>query len=60
MWIVRIGAASRLSGLTYSQFMHGMNMAGIEVDRKMLADLAVNDEAAFEKLVGVAKEQLAA
>ena len=60
LWIVRIGAASRLSGLTYSQFMHGINIAGIEVDRKMLADLAVNDEAAFEKLVGVAKERLAA
>ena len=60
LWIVRIGAASRLSGLTYSQFMHGINMAGIEVDRKMLSDLAVHDEPAFEKLVGVAKEQLVA
>lgn len=60
LWIVRIGAASRLSGLTYSQFMHGIDMAGIEVDRKILADLAVNDEAAFQKLVGIANDQLSA
>ncbi len=60
LWIVRIGAASRQSGLTYSQFMHGIKLAGVEVDRKMLADLAVNDPPAFEKLVGVASEQLAA
>ncbi len=58
--IVRIGAACRQSGLTYSQFMHGIKLAGVEVDRKILADLAVNDPAAFEKLVGVASEQLAA
>ncbi len=60
LWIVRIGAASRQSGLTYSQFMHGIKLAGVEVDRKMLADLAVNDASAFEKLVGLASEQLAA
>lgn len=60
LWIVRIGAASRLSGLTYSQFMHGIDMAGIEVDRKILADLAVNDESAFQKLIGIANEQLSA
>ena len=60
LWIVRIGAACRQSGLTYSQFMHGIKLAGVEVDRKILADLAVNDPPAFEKLVGVASEQLAA
>ena len=60
LWIIRIGAASRQSGLTYSQFMHGLKLAGVEVDRKILADLAVNDEAGFEKLVGVANEQLTA
>jgi len=60
LWIVRIGAACRQNGLTYSQFMHGIKLAGVEVDRKMLADLAVNDSPAFKKLVGVASEQLAA
>ncbi|MCH8897813.1 MAG: 50S ribosomal protein L20 [Chloroflexi bacterium] len=60
LWIIRIGAASRQNGLTYSQFMHGIKLAGVEVDRKILADLAVNDPPAFEKLVGVASEQLAA
>jgi large subunit ribosomal protein L20 len=60
LWIVRIGAACRLSGITYSRFMHGLKLAGVEVDRKMLADLAVHDEAAFQKLVGIASEQLAA
>jgi large subunit ribosomal protein L20 len=58
LWIVRIGAACRQSGLTYSQFMHGLKQAGVEVDRKMLADLAVHDSAAFEKLVGIASQQL--
>src|SRR3954449_2471061 len=43
LWIVRIGAAARLSGLNYSQFMHGLKVAGIDLDRKVLADLAVND-----------------
>lgn len=58
LWIVRVGAASRSAGLTYSQFMHGLKLAGVEVDRKMLADLAVHDAAGFEKLVGVASEHL--
>ena len=58
LWIIRIGAACRQSGLTYSQFMHGLKLAGVEVDRKILADLAVNDEVGFEKLVGVANQQL--
>ncbi|MDE2938251.1 MAG: 50S ribosomal protein L20 [Chloroflexota bacterium] len=60
LWIVRIGAACRQSGTTYSQFMHGLKLAGVEVDRKMLADLAVNDPAGFEKLIGIAAEAKAA
>src|SRR5881396_4407914 len=47
LWITRIGAASRQHGMTYSTFIHGLAAAGIELDRKMLADLAVNDPAAF-------------
>ena len=58
LWIIRIGAGSRALGLPYSQFMHGLKLAGIEMDRKMLADLVVNDSAGFEKLVQVATEEL--
>ena len=54
LWIVRIGAATRQHGMTYSQFMHGLNVAGIEIDRKMLADMAVRDPDAFERLVQIA------
>ena len=60
LWIVRIGAACRAAGLSYSQFIHGLKLAGIELDRKILADLAVRDEAAFAKLVETARERLAA
>ena len=60
LWIVRIGAASRAEGLPYSQFIHGLKLAEIELDRKILADLAVRDTEAFSKLVETAKEQLAA
>jgi large subunit ribosomal protein L20 len=60
LWIVRISAACRQAGLTYSQFMHGLKLAGIEVDRKMLADLAVQDPDAFQKLVDVATERATA
>lgn len=60
LWILRINAACRNAGTTYSQFMHGLKLAGIELDRKMLADLAVSDPAAFEKLLGLAAEQAAA
>jgi large subunit ribosomal protein L20 len=56
LWIARINAASRQHGLSYSRFVHGLKEAGIEVDRKMLADLAVTDEAAFAQLVSVAKQ----
>ena len=60
LWIIRIGAACRASGTTYSQFMHGMKLAGIELDRKILADMAVGDEAAFQKLIELAAQQTAA
>jgi len=55
LWIARINAASRLNGMSYSRFMHGLKEAGVELDRKVLADVAVYDEAAFARLVEVAK-----
>ena len=55
LWIARINAAARLSGLNYSQFMSGLEKAGVTLDRKVLADLAVADSAAFARLVEVAK-----
>ena len=58
LWIVRIGAAARLNGLNYSQFMHGLKVAGIELDRKVLADLAANSPEAFAELAGQAKTAL--
>jgi large subunit ribosomal protein L20 len=60
LWIARIGAGARQHGLSYSRFVHGLSKAGIEVDRKMLADMAVHDPAAFGQLVEVAKDALAA
>ena len=60
LWIVRINAASRASGLRYSEFMNGLKKSNIELDRSVLADLAVNEPAAFEGLVSKAKEALAA
>ena len=54
LWVVRINAAARENGLTYSQMMRGLKAAGSEIDRKMLADLAVNDPAAFSALVEAA------
>jgi large subunit ribosomal protein L20 len=59
LWITRINAAIRAHGLSYSQFIHGLNLAGVEVDRKMMADLAVRDEAAFGSLAATAKAALA-
>lgn len=56
LWISRINAAARLNGLTYSRFIAGLTKAGVQVNRKMLADLAVNDAAAFAQLVEVAKK----
>ena len=58
LWIVRIGAGCREAGTTYSQFMHGLKLAGVELDRKVMADMAVQDPEGFQKLVEVAKKQL--
>jgi large subunit ribosomal protein L20 len=58
LWIQRINAASRANGLTYNRFIQGLHLAGVEVDRKILADLAVNDSAAFAVLVETAKNAL--
>ena len=55
LWITRINAAARLNGLSYSRFMSGLKKAGVDLNRKVLADIAVNDAAAFAKLVEVAK-----
>ena len=55
LWIQRINAAARIHGLTYGQFIHGLKRANVEVDRKVLADLAVNNENAFKTLVDQAK-----
>src|SRR5690606_1999634 len=58
LWIARINAAARMQGLSYSRLIDGLNKAGVEVNRKVLADLAVNDARAFGELVSVAKQQL--
>ncbi|MDT7541654.1 MAG: large subunit ribosomal protein [Acidobacteriota bacterium] len=58
LWIVRIGAGARINGLNYSQFMHGLTLAGIELDRKVLADLAANAPEAFAELAGQAKNAI--
>jgi len=58
LWIARINAAARLNGLSYSRFIAGMKKVGSELDRKMLADLAVHDEAAFAKLAEAARQAL--
>ena len=59
LWITRINAAARMNGMSYSVFMNGLNKAGVVLDRKVLADMAVSDPAAFAKLVEVAKKALA-
>ncbi len=58
LWIARINAAARANGLSYSRFINGLRLAGVAIDRKILAEMAVNDEAAFAQLVGIAKEKL--
>ncbi|ELF1083477.1 50S ribosomal protein L20 [Campylobacter jejuni] len=58
LWIVRINAACRLNDLSYSRFINGLKKAGIELDRKILADLAMNDSAAFAKIAEAAKKAL--
>ncbi len=59
LWIARINAATRMNGLSYSRFMYGLKLAGVEMNRKILADLAINDVKAFEALVNTAKSKLA-
>ncbi|MFD2169403.1 50S ribosomal protein L20 [Tumebacillus lipolyticus] len=58
LWIARINAAARLNGLSYSKLVHGLKVAGVEVNRKMLADLAVNDANAFAELATLAKSKV--
>lgn len=60
LWIQRINAATNELGLSYSKFIHGLSLAGIQVDRKMLSDIAIHDKPAFAKLVEQAKAKLAA
>ena len=59
LWIARINAAARMNGISYSQMMHGLKVAGVDINRKMLADLAVNDAAGFAALTEVAKKAIA-
>jgi large subunit ribosomal protein L20 len=58
LWIQRINAAARLNGMTYNRFIQGLNLAGVEVDRRILADLAVNEPQAFASLIATAKAAL--
>ena len=59
LWIARINAAARLNGLSYSKFMYGLKLAEVEINRKMLAEMAVNDAEGFQTLAEVAKSKLA-
>ena len=59
LWIARINAAARINGLSYSRLMHGLKLAGVEINRKILADMAVNDAQGFATLAEVAKKALA-
>ena len=59
LWIARINAAARLNGRSYSRTMHGLKLAGVDLNRKVLADIAVNDAAGFAKLAETAKAQIA-
>ena len=58
LWIARINAAARMNGMSYSRMINGLKRAGVDINRKMLADLAVNDEASFSELIGIAKDNL--
>jgi large subunit ribosomal protein L20 len=58
LWIVRINAAARLNGLSYSKLIHGLKLAKVEIDRKVLADLAVSDPAGFSQVAGLAKSSV--
>ena len=59
LWIARINAAARINGLSYSKLMHGLKLAGVDMNRKILADLAVNDPTGFSKIAELAKSKLA-
>lgn len=59
LWIARINAAARINGLSYSKFMYGLKLAGVEMNRKMLSDMAINDAEGFATLAEVAKSKLA-
>lgn len=59
LWIARINAAARINGLSYSVFMHGLKLAGVDLNRKVLADMAVNDAEGFAKLAELAKTKVA-
>ena len=59
LWIARISAACKMNGMNYSTFMHGLKLANVEINRKMLAEMAVNDKAAFTQLTELAKGKLA-
>ena len=59
LWIARINAAARMNGLSYSKLMHGLKVAGVDMNRKILADLAVNDATGFSKIAELAKSKLA-
>lgn len=58
LWITRINAACKMQGISYSRFMHALKLANIELDRKILADMAMNDKAAFDSILAVAKAKL--
>ncbi|MBI4321629.1 MAG: 50S ribosomal protein L20 [Chloroflexi bacterium] len=60
LWIARINAAARAAGISYSKFIEGLNLAGVQVNRKVLADLAISDASAFARLADLAKEKLQA
>ena len=59
LWVTRIGAAARQNGLSYSQFIHGLKVAGLDLNRKILADIAVRDDAGFQKLAETARQAIA-
>ncbi|MCI8488967.1 MAG: 50S ribosomal protein L20 [Lachnospiraceae bacterium] len=59
LWIARINAAARMNGISYSQFMYGLKLAGVDINRKMLAEMAVNDAAGFATLAELAKSKVA-
>jgi large subunit ribosomal protein L20 len=59
LWIARINAAARMNGMSYSQFMHGLKLAGVDLNRKVLSELAINDAKAFAELVELAKSKVA-